>query len=155
MKKKIYLFSLIFFVIDLLSKILVINTIKNDIVLIPNFLSFTKLSNTGAAFSILSGGRLLFILIGVFALIYIFKYLINDNINKFELISYSFLIGGIIGNLFDRIVYGKVIDFISFKILSYYFPVFNLADSMIVVGAFFLIINLIKGDKNEVRSKRK
>lgn len=153
MKKKVYIFSLIFFIIDLISKILVINTIKKEIVLIPNFLSFNKVSNEGAAFSILNGGRIFFILLGVAVIIYIVKYMLKSINNKVEILSYSLILGGIIGNLFDRIVYGKVVDFISFKIFGYYFPIFNLADSMIVIGAILLIINLIKGDKNEIRSK--
>ena len=153
MKKKICLFSLIFFVIDLVSKILVINTIGKDITLIPNFLSFTKTSNEGAAFSILTGGRLLFIALGIFVIVYIFIYMMDKVKTKYEIISFSLLIGGILGNLFDRIFYGKVIDFISVKLGSYYFPVFNLADSMIVIGAILLIIKMIKGDKNEIRSK--
>ena len=153
MKKKVYIFSLIFFIIDLISKILVINTIKKEIVLIPNFLSFNKVSNEGAAFSILNGGRIFFILLGVTVIIYIVKYMLKSINNKVEILSYSLILGGIIGNLFDRIVYGKVVDFISFKIFGYYFPIFNLADSMIVIGAILLIINLIKGDKNEIRSK--
>ena len=153
MKKKVYIFSLIFFIIDLISKILVINTIKKEIVLIPNFLSFNKVSNEGAAFSILNGGRIFFILLGVTVIIYIVKYMLKSINNKVEILSYSLILGGIIGNLFDRIVYGKVVDFISFKIFGYYFPIFNIADSMIVIGAILLIINLIKGDKNEIRSK--
>lgn len=153
MKKKIYILSLIFFIIDLISKVLVINTINKEIVLIPNFLSFNKVSNEGAAFSILNGGRIIFIILAVIVIIYIVKYMLKNINNKVEILSYSLLLGGILGNLFDRIVYGKVIDFISFKIFGYYFPIFNLADSMIVVGAILLIINLIKGDKNEIRSK--
>lgn len=153
MKKKVTLFSLIFFIIDLISKILVINYLNKEIVLIPSFLSFNKVSNEGAAFSILTGGRIFFILLAVIVIIYIYKYMLKNIDSKIELFSYSLLLGGILGNLFDRIVYGKVIDFISFKIFGYYFPVFNLADSMIVIGTISLIIYLIKGDKDEIRSK--
>lgn len=153
MKRKVIIFSIIFFVIDLVSKVLVVNTIKNDIVLIPNFLSFTKLSNSGAAFSLFTGGRLIFILLGIFVIIYIFKYMLDKVNNNFLMISYSLVLGGILGNLFDRIFYSEVIDFISFRIFGYYFPVFNLADCFIVIGAIFLIIDLVRSDKDENRSK--
>lgn len=103
----------------------------------------------------LSGYSIIFILIGVAALIYIHKYLLKDAKTKIEKISYAMLIGGIIGNLFDRVVYGEVIDFISFKILNYNFPIFNLADTFITVGVILIIIKTIIGGKNEISSKRK
>ena len=63
------------------------------------------------------------------------------------------LIGGIIGNLFDRIVYGKVIDFLSFKFGTYSFPVFNLADTFICIGIFLLIVDFLRGDLNGNKSR--
>ena len=74
---------------------------------------------------------------------------------KLEIISYSMFLGGILGNLFDRVFYKEVIDFISFNLFGYKFPIFNLADSFIVIGAIIFIIIMIKGDRNENRSKRK
>ena len=53
------------------------------------------------------------------------------------------MIGGIIGNMLDRIFYQKVIDFLSFKIFHYYFPIFNCADMAIVIGMFLFIIDVI------------
>ena len=67
----------------------------------------------------------------------------------------SLLIGGIVGNLFDRIFYKEVIDFLSFNIFGYMFPVFNLADTFICIGIFIIIIKLLKGEKNENSSTRK
>ena len=63
--------------------------------------------------------------------------------------SYSLMIGGILGNLFDRCFNGYVIDFLSFKFGSYYFPIFNFADVFIVVGGIILIINILMEDKHE------
>ncbi len=154
MKKKIYVFSFIFFVLDLISKLLII---KSDVhqTVINNFLYIKKVTNTGAAFSIFSGATAIFILIAIVVLIYIFKEFINKVDTKLELIGISMLIGGVLGNLIDRIVYGKVVDFISFKFGSYYFPVFNLADTFIVLGVAFIIINSIRSSKDGNKSSRK
>ena len=65
------------------------------------------------------------------------------------------MLGGITGNLIDRVVHGQVIDYLDFNILGYDFPVFNLADIAIVVSMILIIILVIKGDKNGVSSKGK
>lgn len=153
MKLKVYIFSIIIFLIDLLSKIIVINFL-DSLTIIPGFLELKKVYNTGAAFSILSGNRLLFILFALFVLYYFFLYIINEAKSKIDVLCFSFIIGGILGNLFDRLFYGKVVDFISFNLFGYKFPVFNLADSFIVIGALIYIIYLIKGDKNGIESRK-
>ena len=70
-----------------------------------------------------------------------------------ELIAYSLLIGGIIGNFIDRIVFNGVYDYLGFIFGSYYFPVFNLADIGIVISVLILIVLEIKGDINANRSR--
>ena len=72
------------------------------------------------------------------------------NIKTVEFISYSVLIGGIIGNLWDRLKYGKVIDYLDFKIFGYNFPVFNFADICIVISVILLLIDALidKGEGN-------
>ena len=62
---------------------------------------------------------------------------------KIEIIGYSLLLGGAIGNLIDRIVYGYVIDFLDFYIFKYDFPIFNVADIGIVVGIILLLVSMI------------
>lgn len=154
MKKKIYLISIVFFLIDLISKIIILS-IENKlpIKVIENFFYIEKVTNSGAAFSILSGYTFIFILIAIIMLIYINKTMLKEVKTKLEILSFSMLIGGIIGNLFDRIIYGKVIDFLSFEIFNYNFPVFNLADTFICTSAFLLIILTFHGGKNEISSK--
>ena len=149
MKKKICLSSLVFLFLDFVSKIIILNIDKSNIKVINNFFYIEKASNSGAAFSILSGGRFFFIIIGVIVLFYIYKYMLSEVKTFFEGLAFSMLIGGIIGNLIDRVVYGKVIDFLSFKFGSYNFPIFNLADTFICIGVFLLIIIYIRGVKNE------
>ena len=141
--KKIGIISLVFILIDFIVKIIVNSNMNvyDSIIIIPNFFSITYVRNIGAAFSIMENSRILFIIIGFVALILIYKYLImNKVLNKYLMISYSMLIGGIIGNMIDRILYGYVIDYLSFNIFGYSFPIFNLADTFIVVSIIMLII---------------
>lgn len=152
MKKKIFIYSSIFFLIDLISKIIVIKYL-DKLTIIPNFLTLELVYNDGVAFSLLRGKQLFIILISIIVLIYILKNLVPTIKNKLETLSISLLLGGLLGNLFDRIVYNEVIDFISFKIFKYYFPIFNLADTFICIGVFILVILMIKDGKNENRSK--
>ena len=135
--------SIILLLIDQISKLLVVKLIdiNSGIELIKNFFYLTYTHNTGAAFSILTGKRIFLILIAVVILIVIFNYLRKNKIeSKVEKIAFSLVIGGSIGNLLDRIVRGYVIDFLDFKIFGYNFPIFNLADTFIVIGVFLLLI---------------
>ena len=95
------------------------------------------------------------IIVGILGILVINNILIKETLNKFKIVSYSFLIGGILGNLFDRIYNGYVIDFLDFRLFGYNFPIFNFADIFIVIGAFLLIIDLIRSDFFENRSKKR
>ncbi len=152
MKKGFYIGIIICFLLDFFSKRLVLG-LDRIITVIPNFFKIVLIKNTGAAFSIGKGYSLIFILIAFVVLFYIFKYLLKDNLSRFQNICYMILISGIIGNLFDRIVYGEVIDFLSFNIFGYKFPVFNLADIFICVSTFLIIFDMVRGEINENRSK--
>ena len=123
---------------------------------IADFFNITLIGNTGAAFSILSSNTLLLIVISVIALNFIYFFLIKGKkLNNLEQITYGLLIGGIIGNLVDRVAHGQVIDYLDFSIFGYNFPIFNLADIAIVVAMILLVVQIIKGDKNEISSKTK
>lgn len=150
--KKILPISLLLVVIDQIVKILVINkmVLQQSIIVINNFFNITYVRNAGAAWSILSGNVLLLIMISVIALGVIYYYLIKDKeLNKIDIISYSMLIGGIIGNLIDRVVHGYVIDYLDFKIFNYNFPIFNIADTLIVISIIIIGISLIVGEYRE------
>lgn len=143
--------SMILLIIDQISKIIVAKTINmhNPIEIIKNFFYLTYTHNTGAAFSILTGQRILLIIIAIIVLIVLFNYIKKNKIEtKIEKIAYSLVIGGSLGNLIDRIVRGYVIDFIDVKIFGYNFPVFNIADTFIVIGVFLLIITLTRKEHN-------
>ena len=77
----------------------------------------------------------------------------NKRFNWIDIIIYSLLIGGILGNLFDRIMYGYVVDYFDFYIFGYNFPIFNIADIFIVCSVILIIIDTLRGGSGEVRSK--
>ena len=147
--------SIILLLLDQISKVLVIRlmNVNHSIELIKNFFYLTYTHNTGAAFSILTGKRIFLILIAIVILIVIFNYLRKNKIEaKLDKLAFSLVIGGSLGNLIDRIVRGYVVDFLDVKIFGYNFPVFNLADTFIVVGVFLLLISLTgKEHKNDNR----
>lgn len=130
--------------------------VGESITIIKNFFSITLLTNSGAAFSILSNNTIFLILVSIICLNVIYFYLIkNKELNNLEDISYGLLIGGILGNLIDRIIHMYVIDYLDFTIFNYNFPVFNLADIAIVISMFLIGYQIFKGEKNEVSSKSK
>ena len=142
----ILILSLIFLIVDQISKILVVKFLDlNSVTLIKNFFYLTYTNNTGAAFSILTDKRIFLVLVGIIIIIlliyYLKKHQIKNTINK---IAFALVIGGSIGNLIDRIIRGSVVDFIDIKIFSYNFPIFNLADTFITIGVLLLLININK-----------
>ncbi|MBR2712800.1 MAG: signal peptidase II [Bacilli bacterium] len=144
--KKFFIISFVLVIVDIIIKILVQNFLTDKpLFIINNFLYLTYVENEGAAFSILEGRYILLILVGVIAIFLIINYIKKHNYN-FGLIM---LFSGIIGNLIDRVFYGYVIDYLGFILFNRYMPIFNFADILIVIGAFFVIVG---SDKNENRS---
>ena len=146
MKKKVYILSIIFLLIDIFTKQLVKNTLNlyDSIPIIPNFFSITYVINDGAAFSILKGELWLFIILGFVLLFFIFYYLQKEKLNIYKTIYYSLLIAGVLGNLLDRMLYNGVIDFLDFTIFSYNAPIFNLADTFIVISVILIVFESLK-----------
>lgn len=159
MKKKIVFISSVYLIIDQMSKALLERFLElnQSIEIIPSFFSITYVRNEGAAWSLFSGNQVFLIIMSFLALYVIYVYFIkNKSLNTLELWSYGFLLGGIFGNLIDRVIRGYVIDFLDFTIFNYHFPVFNIADIGIVIGVFLTIISLWKGEKDgNNRSNRK
>lgn len=123
--------------------------ISEKISLIPDVLSFEKVYNTGAAFSILQDNIILLCLISITTLLLIFSFIFKPTtkLNLGEIIGLSFISGGAIGNLIDRLFLGYVIDFIQFDFIT--FPIFNFADIFINIGVIILLISnlFFKNDK--------
>ena len=149
---KLYLISLSVFLLDILSKNFIQNKIMyGEQVEITSFLSLVHFQNTGAAFSFLSdqGGwqRYFLIAISLLAVLYI-PWLINQyKKNILIVIGLLLILGGAIGNLYDRISYGYVIDFIYLHIAEFYWPAFNVADSAISLGVLLFLYGSFKNYK--------
>lgn len=157
-KKVIWIISFICIIIDQIIKFIINNNINlyDQNTIIDNFFNLTNVRNYGAAWSILTGSRIMLIIVTILIMIGLYYFFIRkEKLKKYEKVIYGFLYGGIIGNLIDRIFRGYVIDYLEFYIFGYNFPVFNLADILIVISMFFIIISVIKGDKNEIISRRK
>lgn len=147
--KKLSLFTIILILCDQLIKVFISHSLVEYeyIDIIKNVLTITHVHNTGAAFSLLSNNIWLLIGISLIALVFIYFYVLKKIVyTNFNIFVYSLLIGGIIGNLIDRVVHGYVIDYLSVKIFNYNFPVFNLADIGIVISVFLLFIKTFKED---------
>ena len=156
--KKIISISLLAFLIDRISKIIITSLLKKgeSIIIIKNFFSLTLAKNTGVAFSLLEGKTIFIILITILILFLLFEIIKKEQKKKEEVICYSIIIGSALGNLFDRLIYGYVIDFLDFKIFNYNYPIFNLADSCIVIAVFILIvIDFKEKEKHHENSSRK
>ena len=145
MNKKVLFGSIIVFIIDLISKILVNSFLELEKVvnIIPGFFRLEKVYNTGISFSLLQGSQIRIIAISILMLLLLIHMKSSFKENTRNTIAFCLLYGGIIGNLCDRLIYGHVIDFFSFKFGSYHFPVFNLADCCICIGMILLIIAII------------
>lgn len=140
----IIILSIIFLIIDQITKILVVNSLVpgENIEIIKNIFSIIYTNNTGAAFSILLGKRIFLIVVAVLIIGVLLYYIKRNKIEKkIDIIALSFMVGGSLGNLIDRIIRGYVIDFISIKIGNYNFPIFNVADILIVIGVFLLLLS--------------
>lgn len=157
--KKIGIISLIVIIIDRILKVLVTNNfvlnVRNKI--IEGFFYITNCHNEGAAFSLFSGNVLFLIFITLIVLFLIYRTINKENVNKIGILAYGLLLGGILGNLYDRIFYGYVIDYLDFVIFKFNFAIFNLADAAIVIGAILLILfegSDNNGRKNKDRSRK-
>ena len=112
-----------------------------SISIIDGFFNLVFIKNDGAAWNIMSGQRL--ILVFISSLILLFLILKGNEFfstKKIHRIAYGMLLGGISGNLVDRILTGKVIDFLDFQIGTYHYPSFNIADACICIAVFLYFI---------------
>ena len=137
-----FLLSAIIIFIDQYTKYLL--SINNKSLLNKDFIIFSidYVKNYGAAFNLFNGNRIFLSLLSIIVTFFIIYFLLNKNCSSLEFLSYSFILGGTIGNGLDRIVKGYVIDFINLNFIN--FPVFNVADISINIGVFFIIYSFIR-----------
>ena len=113
--------------------------INNDLI----FFSIDYIKNYGAAFNIFSGSRIFLSTVSIVITLLLFYFMLNKkNLSNLDLLSYSFILGGTIGNGIDRVTKGYVVDFINLNFIN--FPVFNIADISINIGLIFILYGFIK-----------
>jgi len=157
-KKNCLLFiglALIILLLDQASKWMAVIHIEahESLSVIPGFFNLVLVNNRGMAFGILSKTRsgfyyflLLATTIGVIGVIFFFFFWIKES-KKWLTVGLSLILGGALGNLVDRVRLGYVIDFLDFFLKDYHWPAFNVADSAVTIGTFWLLFNIIKGRK--------
>ena len=142
--------SIFIFLLDFFSKYFLINFYdlgSKGRVYITSFLDFILVLNPGISFGILSNGndiqRWTLSFLSILVIFYLY-YWSTKSPSKIIKISLFVMIGGALGNVFDRLIYGKVIDFISLHVFDYYWYVFNIADIAIVLGGLIILIDLTR-----------
>ncbi len=149
--RPVWVVLLVLLAVDRLSKRLTLEFLSNQDIIVAPFLHLRYVQNTGAAFGMMQGGNLLLILITLVILAYLIK-------SWRELCGYGplvkwglvFILGGALGNLYDRITLGFVVDFIDLRV----WPVFNAADSFITVGGVMLALALLGIGKKPQREEK-
>jgi signal peptidase II len=146
---------------DRISKIVIRRHIEmnfGSVTVIPHFFAITHVENTGAAFSLLADWppriRIpLLVSFSTLALVVV-AYLLWNSAARFTWagVAFALILGGAIGNLYDRLIYGQVTDFLHFYIGPHSWPDFNIADSAICVGAVILSAGLMLGGGREQRT---
>ncbi|WZL74775.1 signal peptidase II [Clostridiaceae bacterium 35-E11] len=141
-----YMLIVFVIILDQLSKYLIYSrfAVHESIPIIKNFFHLTYVQNMGAAFGILQNQKGFFIFMTLFVISGIFLFVHRqNNIHKVAVYSLSMIVAGAIGNFIDRVRLGYVVDFFDFRI----WPVFNIADISIVVGAILLSYYIIFLDR--------
>lgn len=151
-----YIIALFVIILDQITKWLIVKNLElgESIKIIDNFLYITSHRNRGAAWGILQGQMWFFYIITVIVIIGIIFYMqkVIKNNNRLTGVSLALMLGGAIGNFIDRVFRKEVVDFINTYIFGYDFPVFNIADSALVIGVILLMIQMLL-EEREMKKK--
>jgi signal peptidase II len=157
------LIALCVFVADRLSKLWILHNIPSgqDITIIPHFFRLTHVYNNGAAFSLFADTpspdkvRWMLIAFSVIAVLIVLGALwrVGHSLTLTS-VALALVLGGALGNLYDRLQLRYVIDFLAFNIFGYHYPDFNIADSCIVIGACLLLLEMLRGPKPATISEK-
>lgn len=162
-KTSYYLISAFFILggvlVDQLTKLLAVKFLMplpdGSVTVIKNLLDFTYLENRGMAFGLLPDKRWIFMLVSTVMIVALSVYLyLGRAENKLYLVSISMIISGGIGNMIDRVALGYVIDFIDVTIFDFWVWIFNIADSLVCVGAGLLILALLIDVFREIKKEK-
>lgn len=152
-----YIFSLLVLLLDQWTKWLIVKkmNVHESITVIDRFLYITSHRNKGAAWGILQDQMMFFYIITVLVVVGIIYYMHTHARNEpITLVALSFILGGALGNFIDRLFRQEVVDFIDVMIFSYDYPIFNIADSFLVIGVGIIIVAIIFEERlNKKESK--
>lgn len=139
----LYIIAALVFVLDRLTKILVINSmfLGNSVKVLPDIFHITLVLNNGAAFGLFKDKNIFFLPVSLFVITLIILYARRRGSSMYFIMSSALglILGGAAGNLADRLRYGHVIDFLDFRV----WPVFNIADSAISIGVAILVLKVL------------
>ncbi|MDM7859737.1 signal peptidase II [Alteromonas sp. ASW11-36] len=153
--------SVVVLVLDQWTKFAIVDSMRlYESIQVTGFFNLTYVHNYGAAFSFLhdAGGwqRWFFTAIAVVVSALLLYWLKQAPKQQLRLpIAFSFILGGAIGNVYDRLVHGYVIDFLDFYYQQWHWPAFNVADSAIFIGAALLIIDMLFSKESEENRESK
>ena len=153
---RLYLLIGLIVIIDQITKIIIKESmyLGESIQLVGDFLRITYVENPGIAFGIRVGHPIIFTILSLLASIVIIIYMIyHRNGEKILKYGLAVILGGALGNLIDRLLVQRVVDFVDVGIGDLRWPVFNVADSAVVIGMFMLIYAMIKIEKKEKASQ--
>lgn len=143
------LLTLLFFAIDQVSKYYLAKlTIDRTITVVPDFFNLVYVQNSGIAFGFLahlSGIYRFIFLIAISAIVIIiaFYFMFRKDTSRLLFTGLAMLAGGALGNLYDRVLYGFVLDFFDFYVKNYHYPAFNFADSFITIGILLILYDKV------------
>jgi signal peptidase II len=151
-----YIIALLIILFDQLTKWMVVHYMKlgESIQVIENFLYITSHRNRGAAWGILQGQMWFFYVITVIVMIGLVYYLEKEaKYNKLLGISIALMLGGAMGNFIDRVFRKEVVDFVNTYIFTYDFPIFNVADSALVIGVGLIMLQMLREEREAKKNK--
>jgi signal peptidase II len=151
MRKYHFLIAILVIVMDRVSKWLVAGniTLHDSISVLPGFFRLTHVQNSGAAFGLFAESSsewkvAILILFSIMALAVVSALLWKNSHSMTTTgVGLALILGGAVGNLWDRLLTGHVVDFLDFYLGSYHWPAFNVADSAIVIGALLLVAEIL------------
>ena len=141
--------ALVIVVVDQITKYFIMQKfVLHETLYVTSFFNLVRVHNTGAAFSMLAdaGGwqRVFFIVVAVVASVWVVWLLRRHPEQQLFCLALGLILGGAVGNLIDRVLFGSVVDFVQVHYAGWYFPAFNVADSAITVGAGLMIWDAIR-----------
>lgn len=158
MNRKILIVAVLTLFIDQITKVIIemLFHLNEEFIILKNFFSLHYINNYGVSWSMLENKTPFIIILSIISLIVIYRFMYLFKSNKRNNIAFGLVVGGLVGNLMDRWLFGYVRDFLDFQVFGYDYPIFNFADIAIVIGTILLLYAIIKGeDHSDNESSRR